>query len=148
MYSAVHSAVGIGLAVSGYALTGNWGGAAVGFVAATISHDWLDRLFGEHGYGSLSKTLAWEGIPLLVFALSAWLSGPLWWVFAIGWLGGNLFDLIDKKLGLSILFPSKFPATTYIPCHKVKPRWKLSLKATQALAVLSTLFVLTLGLLL
>lgn len=146
MYSAVHSAVGIGLAVGGYALTDNWGGAAVGFVAATISHDWLDRLFGEHGYGSLGKTILWEGVPLAVFIAAAWLSG-IWWVYLIGWLGGNLPDLIDKKLGLSILAPARFPATTIFGCHKATPRWRLSLRATQALAALSAAFVAGLALL-
>lgn len=132
MYASHHAAVGTPMVL--YGATFGPVGIAAGFVLAVISHLFVDMI-GEKGYGPLlsKETLFWEGVPFIGFAIAAWLSGQ-WWLFALGWVGSLLPDLIDKPLtwlGKSSLWI----------CH-TKPGWvkfPLTLTQTKVTAVLATL---------
>jgi len=137
MYSAPHGALGAALALAAYYQSPpglEAEAVAVGAVVAFFSHDLLDRI-GERGYGSLKATALWEGIPLAAAVWAA--SGPLWWVFAAGWIGGTFMDLVDKKLGLSVIWPARFPPTSLFACHRRSPDIHLTLVQTKVIAGLS-----------
>ena len=123
MYSHVHGVVGTVVYTSSVAI-GNAVGAsilghAVGLFAAYVSHFVLDYL-GETGYGD-NKISAMIELPhLLTFGTLGFISGHFW-LFFLGWLMGNLPDLIDKPLRLSGLVPQEWHS-----CHNGKGlfQWK------------------------
>ena len=141
MYSAVHSAAGIGLTVAGHSLAGPTG-AVAGAILGVLSHDPLDRL-GEAAYGASwppsRATLMWEGFPLLALTIGAYLAGPQWWLLALDWVAGNLMDLVDKSLWLI----GKSPI---FPAHHRAPNVQLTGAQTKGLAVCAALFFIAAGL--
>lgn len=142
MYSNVHGTAGALLVLAGCTVSDDPViGATAGGLAAFFSHDLLDRL-GEKSYGPLKVALLWEGLPLLLFASVAYLSGS-WWIYALGWVLGNLMDIIDKKLYLSILFPNKFgPSISLFPCHDRRPDIDLTLDQTKSITIVSSMAIL------
>ena len=146
MYSNVHGTIGTGLVLATYAATGDTGTAiALGGAAAFVSHDALDRL-GEKSYGDLTETIMFEAVPLVVFAYMAHMSG-MWWLYAVGWIAGNGMDLIDKKLYLSILWPSRFgPSNTFFPCHRRASNIQFTLRQTKLATYLSSIVVVAMTL--
>jgi hypothetical protein len=102
MYSHVHGVVGAVAYTSsvavGSALGSTFLGHVVGASLAYVSHFLMDYL-GEHGYGD-NKVSAMIEVPHLVtFGVLGFISGHFWLYF-LGWLFGNLPDLIDKPLRL------------------------------------------------
>ncbi len=143
MYSSVHGAAAAAIVVAGYDAAGPLG-AALALIPAIASHDLLDR-FGEAGYGPLPVTLRWEAIPFAVFAAAAWVSG-IWWVFAVGWVAGNLFDLIDKRAYAAIIWPGRVSMGYAFACHRRTPEMPLTLGKTKASAVIATAMVVIMAL--
>ena len=114
MYSHVHGVVGAVVYTSSVAVGSALGSTFLGHVAgaslAYVSHFLMDYL-GEHGYGD-NKISAMIEVPHLVtFGVLGFISGHFWLYF-LGWLFGNLPDLIDKPLRLSGLVPKEWHS-----CH-------------------------------
>lgn len=144
MYSSVHATAGTLIVLATYAVTNSTSSAMIiGGSVAFLAHDVLDR-FGEKSYGDLQTSLIWEVVPLLLFAVMAYLSG-LWQLYFVGWIAGNLMDIIDKKLYLAILFPKRVSFMYLFPCHRRTPNVQLTQRSTQltAIAAACTLFLIT-----
>ena len=141
MYSNIHGVTGA-LIVSGVAEAtgGDPTAVALSVVAAFLSHDVLDRL-GEKSYGNMATTLWWEGVPLLVFMILAYLSDQ-WWLYAIGFIAGTGMDLIDKKLGLAIMFRDRFSFGHYFRCHRRQPDINLTLGQTRFATIFATVLLI------
>ena len=140
MYPNVHGITGTACTLGVYALTNDLVIAAtVGGVLAFLSHDLMDR-FGEHHYPSTKFFLIFEGLLFSVFCFLAWQSN-LTWLYVIGWIGGNIMDLVDKKMGLSIYNSKKYPFGNFFPCHWRKPNINLTLNQTIAVSILATLIL-------
>ena len=102
-----------------------------GGVISILSH-WIFDCMNENKYKGFKKEeylnlglLMLLGIGSLFYT---WLLIP---IMVVGWSGGNGFDLWDKILLLSEVFPSKFKRREDIPCHKIKPLYNLTKKQTQ-----------------
>lgn len=145
MYSAVHGSIGIVAGSATYVgvlnLTNNfWLAFGVSCFVAFLLHDPTDRL-GEHGLGKYF--LAWEVVPFAAMMFLGW-KVECFWLYLAWYTSGNIMDLVDKKLYLSILFPSKFKPTYHFRCHR-RERKKIipfTLKETQLSQVLSVCLVL------
>jgi len=142
VYTSAHSAAGIGIVMAGHALAGP-GGAAVASLAAFASHDVLDRI-GEAPYGGLKATLAWEAPAALATVAAALLSG-LWGAVALGWVAGNMMDLIDKRLGASVIAPDVYPPRKTFACHRRAPDIQISRRATKVAAALAAAAILAMA---
>lgn len=140
MYSNVHGTAGAICTVGVYKLTNDiFLAYTLGVAIGIYSHDVLDRL-NEYPYGSLKKTALWEGIPFILFVVFSFLSdNPL--LYLVGWVSGNLMDLIDKKGGLSIILPDKFPATFLFKCHRRTPNINFTLFQTKLITIICSLLV-------
>ena len=103
MYPNVHGIVGTISAIATYSITNDYYLSAI---VAFASHDVMDRL-GEKHYPSTKFLLLFEGSLFAIFCFLAWKSDQTI-LYAIGWLGGNLMDLIDKEFGLSIWNNKKY----------------------------------------
>ena len=141
MYSNVHGTIGTICVVGTYKLTNNLTlSYTLGVTLGILSHDLFDRL-NEFPYGGLKKTLLWELIPFLIFVSLAFLSDNTI-LYLIGWVSGNLMDLIDKKGGLSILFPDKYPATYLFKCHRRIPDINFTLNQTKTATIICSALVI------
>ena len=129
MHSNVHATAGTAVVLTTYAITkSELVAMTLGGFLAFLSHDILDYL-GEASYGGVKPLVKIE-IPLLIlFMLTGILSG-VWYLFAIGWVGGNLMDLVDKKCGLSLIDKKRFPFTKFFPCHNRKPKIQFTREVT------------------
>ena len=100
MYSNPHAAVGLLITTTTYVLTNSEELAfAIGIPLAIASHYVLDFLF-EKGL-SKDEVITYDVLPSLIYVLLALFSGHFW-LAMFSWWAGNLFDLIDKKLYLTI----------------------------------------------
>ena len=144
MYTNVHATVGTAIVMATYGLTKNeLVAGTVGGVLAFASHDVVDRL-GETSYGTFKQFLKMELTLLTLFAFSAVISG-FWELFAVGWIGGNAMDLIDKKGGLSIIDKKKYPFTSYFKCHRRKPDIMFDRDMTYRAAYISGVLIVLIG---
>lgn len=139
MYSSHHAAVGTAITVAGYTLAGLTG-LVVSLPLAAVSHFAVDTL-NEKPYGNLTVSAMWEAVPLAIFVVCAYLSG-MPWLFLAGWVAGNLFDIIDKKLYLAMFFKKIKPWFFF---HTVPPTINLDLKTTKLYAILSVLVYIALA---
>lgn len=93
----------------------------IGFYVAFISHLILDYIGESNGIKTTNQRLYLDVLPTLVLASICGIVGG--WtelgLFIVGSIGGNLPDLIDKKLYLSIIYPNKYKSTEYL--HWQKP---------------------------
>ena len=114
MYSHVHGVAGAVVLTAtvaiGNALSIPSTGIAIGCFAAYVSHFLLDYL-GETGYGDNKISSLIEFPHLLTFGTLGFISGHFWLYF-LGWVMGNLPDLIDKPLRLTGLVPQEWHS-----CH-------------------------------
>ena len=83
---------------------------AIGIPLAISSHLILDYV-NESGL-SRKESFQFDALPSIICYIIAIASGNFW-LFLLGSVCGNLPDLIDKKLYLSIFLPSKFKITSY-----------------------------------
>jgi hypothetical protein len=133
MYPNVHGVVGTISAITTYSITNDY---FISGIVAFLSHDLMDRL-GEKHYPSAKFLLLFEGILFAIFCFLAWKSDQTM-LYAIGWLGGNMMDFIDKRMGLSIINPTKYPYLQLFPCHRRKPNYDFTLNQTIAVGILAT----------
>lgn len=88
----------------------------VGIPLAIGSHFILDYI-NENGFTAKDR-LCFDIIPsMLCYAFALFFGN--FWLFLLGSICGNLPDLIDKKLYLSIFFPKKFKSTNYLHWQKI-----------------------------
>ena len=137
MYPNVHGVVGIISAIATYSITNDY---FISGIVAFLSHDVMDRL-GEKHYPSNKFLLIFEGILFSIFCFLAWQSDQTY-LYVIGWLQGNMMDLIDKRIGLSIINPTKYPYLQLFPCHRRKPNYDFTLNQTIAVGILATLILI------
>ena len=118
MYSNPHAAVGLACTATTFFITKDLNQALwIGLPIAVISH-WLMDFLREKGM-SKTQVIKYDVIPSLVFYLPLFFIGfEYFWLFFLSWIAGNLLDLIDKKLYLTIFFPNKFKSTRYFHKHK------------------------------
>lgn len=141
MHSSVHGNVGVSIGKTVLAITGvSIFGVILGSFLAFLSHDPVDRL-GEKGYPSMKITLLYEVIPFLITMLLGFYDGNFW-LYLLWYTSGNVMDLIDKKLYLSVFFPKKFPATYHFKCHRRRPNIQLNLKQTKIAMYISVLTII------
>ena len=137
MYPNVHGVVGTISAIATYSITKDY---FISGIVAFLSHDVMDRL-GEKHYPSTKFLLIFEGILFSIFCFLAWQSDQTL-LYAIGWISGNMMDLIDKRMGLSIINPTKYPYLQLFPCHRRKPDYDFNLWQTVAVGILATLILI------
>jgi hypothetical protein len=152
MYSTPHAAVGIAIVTSSISITGNLtSGLIIGGILAILSHYPIDYL----KEGSLGKFMGktyikYEIITLALILLCGLIGGYLkggflysLCLFGIYFYSLNcsiLFDLIDKKFGLSTINPSKYPSTNYF--HKQKRGIKFSNNQTKLVSLAALIIVI------
>ena len=133
MYATPHTAVGFAIVKT---FEDN---LAIGIPLAILSHFILDFI-NERGLTKKDR-LHFDIIPSLLCYLIALFSGQFW-LFLLGSICGNLFDLIDKKIYLSIFLPNKYKSTKYF--HFQKPIIHPTPKTTKLIGLISSLFIITL----
>jgi hypothetical protein len=140
MYPNVHGVVGAIVTISTYAVTKDTTITyIVGGLLAFASHDVMDRL-GEKKYPSTKFLLLFEGSLFAIFCYLAYKSN-LTILYVIGWICGNAIDFIDKKMGLSIINPTKYPSFNWFKCHKREPNLDFNLSQTILISILATLIL-------
>lgn len=141
MYPTVHAVTGTLCTLGVYAITKDTVvSAIIGGALAFGSHDVMDR-FGEKHYPTTKFLLIFEGILFSIFYFLAWKSN-LTILYVVGGFNGILMDLIDKRMGLSIYNPTKYPYMQWFNCHKRKPNFDLTLKQTKLAAYLATIVLI------
>ena len=134
----VHGITGTACTLSVYAITKDIATSViVGGIIAFLSHDVMDRL-GEMKYKNFIYN---EAVLFAIFCFIAWQS-ELTLLYAVGWIGGNTMDLIDKKMGLSVYDNKKYPFGTFFPCHRRTPNYFLTIKQTKAIGIITTLILI------
>lgn len=129
MYGNVHGTIGAAIVVSTAIITKDVTITyLVGGMVAFLLHDTID-LLGEKSYGNTKTTIVYEAVPFSIFSIMAFLSG-VWEMYFYGWFMGNLMDIIDKKLYLSIIFPSKYKSMHLFRCHRRAPKINFTRKQT------------------
>ena len=108
----------------------------IGIPLAIASHLVLDYV-NERGLTSEDK-FTFDIFPSLFCYFLALFSGEFW-LFLLGSIMGNLPDLIDKKLYLSIFYPTKFKATKYL--HWQKPIIEPSAETTKKIGLISAICI-------
>lgn len=140
MYPNVHGITGTLCTLGVYAVTKDQTLSLLfGGILAFFSHDLMDRL-GEKHYPSTKFLLLFEGSLFAIFCFLACKSDQTL-LYAIGWIGGNLMDLIDKKFGLSIWNNKKYPYGSFFKCHRRKPNYQFNYWQTIAVGILATLIL-------
>lgn len=92
----------------------------IGAAAAFISHFVWDYV-GEKSIGSTKQSATIEGALLLVFLVGALLAGNFW-LSLLGWVLGNLPDLIDKPLDWW------YDKKQWFSCHNGEGLFKIRVK--------------------
>jgi len=107
--------------VIGYSVIKLIGGNPLGCLLAFGSHLLADYIGEAKGIVTTKQRIIFDVIPTIILFISAYLFGGTSevWLMFLGSVFGNLPDLIDKKLYLSILFPTKFKVTNYLHWQKV-----------------------------
>jgi len=107
--------------VIGYSVIKLIGGNPLGCLLAFGSHLLADYIGEAKGIVTTKQRIVFDVIPTIILFVSAYLFGGAneVWLVLLGSIFGNMPDLIDKKLYLTILFPTKFKATNYLHKQKV-----------------------------
>ena len=126
--------------VIGYSVIKLIGSNPLGCLLAFGSHLLADYIGEAKGIVTTKQRIVFDVIPTIILFISAYLFGgasEVWLVF-LGSIFGNLPDLIDKKMYLTILFPTKFKATNYLHKQKVvfNPKPSITRKLGYALVLI------------
>jgi hypothetical protein len=92
----------------------------LGCLVAIGTHFLADYI-GERGLYTDKQRIIYDVLPTLIAFVFAYFFGGEneVWLLLLGSVLGNLPDLIDKKLYLSIFLPKKFKSTEYLHWQKV-----------------------------
>lgn len=138
MYSNPHAAVGVICTATVLAITKDVNTAYfVGLPLAIISHWFLDFV-KEAGF-SKNEVFLFDVLPSVLFIVVAFFSG-YFWLFMFSWWAGNLLDLIDKKLYLTVFYPKKFKPTFYF--HKHQTGYQITKTQTIVASYIATLITI------
>ena len=110
---------------------------AIGIPLAIASHFVLDYI--NETVLSRKEQMYYDALPSVLIYMLSLFSGNFW-LFLLGSVCGNLPDLIDKKLYLSIFFPNKFKSTEYL--HWQKTIINPTANQTKLIGVLSFIFLI------
>lgn len=110
----------------------------LGIPLAIGSHFVLDFI-NESGL-SKKERFQFDILPSLLCYLFAIFSGHFW-LFLLGSVCGNLFDLIDKKLYLATFYPNKYKYTFYFHSKK-KPLINPKPEITMGIGFLSAVIII------
>ena len=107
--------------VIGYSILKLVGGNPLGCLLASISHLLADYIGESGGIKNNKQRVIFDILPtIILFAASYFYGGTHEaWLVVLASIFGNLPDLIDKKLYLAILYPTKFKASHYLHWQKV-----------------------------
>ena len=113
----------------------------IGCVVAVITHFVFDYV-GEKGIVSVKDRVIYDVLPTAIAFIVVYFTGGITdvGILLIGSILGNLPDLIDKKLYLTILFPNKFKNTEYLHWQKVK--FHPTEKQTKLIGVLASMLII------
>jgi hypothetical protein len=111
----------------------------IGFPLGFVTHLLLDYI-NESGL-TKKEDLKFDIIPSVICYAIAFFTGNFG-IFFSGSISGNLPDLIDKKLYLTIFFPNKFKSTRYL--HRQKIILNPKPLVTKAIGIVSCIIVITL----
>lgn len=150
MHTNIHTTVGTATLIGVTAVSNIY----IGSACAIASHYFVDmigemRFKGEFVYEAiyhmLFLLLGWKLEKVIDYNVMffKWEIG-LFWLFVGGMIAGNLFDIIDKKLGLSIINPKKYPYTYY--CHSKRRALVYLTKLGTELFTIINITILTLTL--
>ena len=143
MYSNPHAAVGLVINVVSQAIfKDTLTSYLVAMPFAIGSHYVLDFVKETNLKGDV---FLFDVIPSWIYYLISFVSGNFL-LFLVSWIEGNLFDIIDKKLYLSVVNAKKYPATHFF--HKHKTGIETTLSQTKITSVVSTVIVLIISLIL
>ena len=127
--------------VIGYSVIKLIGSNPLGCLLAFGSHLLADYIGEAKGIVTTKQRIIFDIIPTIILFISAYLFGGASevWMVLLGSIFGNLPDLIDKKMYLTILFPSKFKVTNYLHKQKVvfNPKPKITRKLGYALVLIT-----------
>tara|TARA_R110000772_G_scaffold188838_2_gene299922 strand:- start:867 stop:1292 length:426 start_codon:yes stop_codon:yes gene_type:complete len=106
--------------VIGYSMIKLAGGNPFGCLLAFISHLVADYIGESGGIKTPKQRVFFDIIPTIILFIASYFYGGLYevWLVALGSIFGNMPDLIDKKLYLAIIYPTKFKATLYLHWQK------------------------------
>jgi hypothetical protein len=124
MYSSVHGTTGAAIMI----IAPN----PIGAAAAFVSHFIWDYV-GESSIGNTKKSSIIEGSLLLIFLIASALSGNFW-LALIGWIMGNLPDLIDKPMNWFLGKKQWFSCHNGVGLFQYKGRklgWPIKYKLTK-----------------
>jgi hypothetical protein len=108
----------------------------LGAFVATGSHALLDMV-NESGF-KMKDNIIFDMIPtIMCFLVSIYTQN--FWVFFKGWAFGNLFDLYDKKMYLTMFFPNKFKRTERF--HWGKPCINPHVNVTKLIGIVSMILI-------
>ena len=110
---------------------------AIGIPLAIASHLILDYI-NESGL-SRKESFQFDALPSIMCYIIAIVTGQFW-LFLLGSVCGNLPDLIDKKLYLSIFLPTKFKSTLYL--HWQKPIINPNPSVTMGIGFISSVIII------
>jgi len=127
--------------VIGYSVIKLIGSNPLGCLLAFGSHLLADYIGEAKGIVTTKQRIIFDIIPTIILFISAYLFGGASevWMVLLGSIFGNLPDLIDKKMYLTILFPSKFKVTNYLHKQKVvfTPKPSITRKLGYALVLIT-----------
>ena len=107
--------------VIGYSIIKLIGGNPLGCLLAFGSHLLADYIGEAKGIRTTRQMFIYDVVPSLILFVSAYLYGGTdeLTLVLLGSFFGNLPDLIDKKMYLTIVFPDKFKNTNYLHWQKI-----------------------------
>ena len=107
--------------VIGYSIIKLVGGNPLGCLLAIVSHFLADYIGESGGIKTTKQRVIFDIVPTIILAVSSYFYGGIAevWLVILGSVLGNFPDIIDKKLYLTILFPTKFKMTEYLHWQKI-----------------------------
>jgi len=107
--------------VIGYSMIKLAGGNPFGCLLAFVSHLLADYIGESGGIKTPKQRVLFDIVPIIILFIASYFYGGSneVWLVILGCIFGNLPDLIDKKLYLAIIYPSKFKANIYLHWQKV-----------------------------
>jgi hypothetical protein len=151
MYPTTHFGVSAPIVLASFAISPNFTGLAVGGVLGFASHyptDYLNESFLGNYWEK--EYIKWDALLLAI----AFMFGVIYGYVLGGFIGvlkltalliyafacGLGMDYIDKKFGLSVKYPEKYPATFYF--HKQKKFIQCNLKWTKIAQIIGMISVI------
>ena len=130
--------------VIGYSMIKLAGGNPFGWLLAFVSHLLADYIGESGGIKTPKQRIIFDIVPTIILFIASYFYGGLYevWLVLLGCIFGNLPDLIDKKLYLAIIYPTKFKASLYLHWQKVLYNPKPIVVKYQGIAMVSFVLII------